>query len=209
MKIIIPSILILLLIVSCAPKEVMPPLEDVKEDTKPADTNQVKTDAEPVQEDEESEEEPSAPVPVNIPEMTSTITPARDLTGNWAGSMTFTNNCPNPSCRYRGRMNPPSITINLVQAGNTVNGNVAIDFANFDVDELVPRMGCNTFLQMGRVQSVIQNGVISSTRFMFTDVGGNEWDMMLTTNLLQGTIKNDEPGCMGIASDNVKLSRQN
>ncbi|MBW3014746.1 hypothetical protein KY335_05930, partial [Candidatus Woesearchaeota archaeon] len=150
-----------------------------------------------------------APAP---PRQTTTITPARDLTGTWEGSVEFTNNCPNPACRYIGRMVPPSLIMNLQQTGNTVAGNVIIDFANFEIEELVPGMNCGTFQQMVdnrvRIPSVIAGGTVSSSKFTFTDVGGNFWELMFTTDLLQGTIKNNEPGCMGIASNKVKLSRK-
>lgn len=145
--------------------------------------------------------------------LTTTISPARDLTGNWAGSITFTNNCPNPSCRYIGRMTPPSIAMTLTQNGNAVQGTVDINFANFEIQELVQGQGCGTFAQLvqqGTVsQSAINNGVVSSSRFTFTDIGGNSWDLHFTSDLLQGTISNNDPGCMGIKSEKVSLSRQN
>lgn len=153
--------------------------------------------------------------PVQVPAgqqqqgLTSTISPARDLTGNWQGSMTFTNNCPNPACRYKGRMVPPSITMNLQQNGNVVIGAATMDTRNFTVEELVPGMQCATFLAaLGVATSNINNGVISSSRFTFTDDGGNFWSLNLTTDLLQGTISNNDPGCMGLSSNNVSLSRQ-
>lgn len=144
--------------------------------------------------------------------MTSTLSPAVVLTGNWAGSLTFTNNCPNPACRYQGRMNPPSITMQLQQNGNAVAGAVTVNFAHFEIEELVPGMECGTFQQLvqqgAQSQSPIQNGVISSSRFTFTDIGGNNWDLRVTNDQIQGTISNNEPGCMGIQSNTVALTRQ-
>ena len=145
-------------------------------------------------------------------QLTTTITPARDLTGNWEGSIIFTNNCPNPACRYQGRMMPPSLTMNLVQNGNQVAGTVTVNFANFEIEELISGQSCGTFeelIRQGTVsQSQINDGVISSSRFTFTDVGDNNWDLSLTTDLLQGTITSKVPGCMGIKSTDVRLSRR-
>ncbi|MCK4670225.1 MAG: hypothetical protein KAT43_03400 [Nanoarchaeota archaeon] len=164
---------------------------------------------EPVE--DQAQEPEAAPEPAPQPRMTSTIAPARDLTGTWKGSITFTNNCANPACRYIGKVNPPSIIMNLQQNGNNVAGNVILDFANFEIEELVEGMGCDTFAQMvdqgARIPSPVA-GTVSSSKFTFTDVGGNFWELMLTTDLMQGTIKNDAPGCMGIESNNVKLSRK-
>lgn len=146
------------------------------------------------------------------PPLTTTITPARDITGNWQGSITFTNNCPNPSCRYKGRMTPPSLTMTLAQTGNQATGAVTVNFANFEIEELISGQGCGTFAQLvqqGAVsQSQINNGIVSSSRFTFTDIGGNNWDLRLTTDLLQGVITSKTPGCMGIKSTEVRLMRQ-
>ncbi len=177
-------------------QQIIQPEESIQEPTKPD------TEEEQDAEDEDFE----------IPRITSTITPARDITGNWAGSLTFTNNCPNPSCRYIGRLNPSSVTMNLAQNGNIVAGAVTINFANFEIEELIPGLECGTFqalVQAGiQSQSVIINGVISSSEFTFTDVGGNFWELGVTTDTLQGTISNKEPGCSGIQSDEVILRRQ-
>ena len=144
--------------------------------------------------------------------LTTTLPPARDITGTWEGSVEFTNNCPNPACRYIGKMKPPSLIMNLQQNGSNVAGNIILDFANFEIEELVPGMNCGTFQQMVnqgiRIPSPINKGTVSSSKFTFTDVGDNFWELMLTTDLLQGTITNNEPGCMGITSHKVKLSRK-
>ncbi len=157
--------------------------------------------------------EPQQPIVPDEPQqLTTTITPARDLTGNWEGSIIFTNNCPNPACRYKGRMIPPSLTMNLVQNGNQVAGVVTVNFANFEIEELVSGQDCGTFEELVRQGAVspsqINKGVISSSRFTFTDVGDNNWDLSLTTDLLRGTITSSVPGCMGITSTEVRLSRR-
>ena len=66
----------------------------------------------------------------------------------------------------------------------------------------------NTIAQITDPVKTIVNAVISSSRFSFTDVGGNYWELMITSDLIQGTITNNEPGCLGIESKSVKLSRQ-
>lgn len=155
--------------------------------------------------------QPAAPQPAAQPaqqQLTTTISPARDLTGQWQGSFTFTNNCPNPACQYTGRLVPPSIALNLVRTGNQVVGTLTIDFNQFKIEELAG-MPCPTFREAGGVQQTqIFGGTVSSSRFTFQDVGGNSWDLMLTTDLLRGTVSNNDPGCMGIQSTDVALSRQ-
>ena len=197
---IILLVAVLLLLVSCAKPE--PPSEP----TRPV------IEEPPAEETPEPEPEvavePKQPV---AKPLTQTISPARDLTGNWAGSITFTNNCANPSCKYIGKMSPPALTMNLQQNGNQVVGGVTVDFANFEIEELIPGQGCGTFAQLvnqGAVSvSPINNGVVSASRFTFNDVGGNVWSLQLTTDLLQGIISSNAPGCMGIKSDKVSLRR--
>lgn len=176
-------------------------------------------EAEPEEQVMEEKEEPPVEQPAQppaqqqqAPQMTSTITPARDLTGTWVGSIEFTNNCANPTCRYVGKMTPHSIELNLVQNGNNVNGNIVMYFANFEIQQLLQNMPCGTFQDMvnrGVVgRGVIANGVVSSSRFTFDDPGDNHWELSMTTDLLQGRITSNVPGCMGIQSNKVKLSRE-
>lgn len=188
-----------LLLIGCKPKEV--PIEPEE----PEEVQPTVEPEEPIQ--KEPKKEPDKEEFVR-PRLNANITPARDLTGNWEGSLTFTNNCPNPACLYKGRMNPPSVTMELKQNGNNVIGNVTVNFGSFEIEG----QNCATFqvLVNQGIQSisVVNNGVISSSKFTFTDVGGNFWELGLTTDLLQGTISSKVPGCMGIKSDKVKLSRK-
>ncbi len=127
----------------------------------------------------------------------SVLSPARDLTGSWAGSATITNNCVNPACRWSGG----SITMSLVQTGNDVTGTVTMNLPTGQV--LVSGATCGPLTGT----SAISGGTISSSQFTFTDVGGNFWDLRLTTDLLEGPISNSALGCLGIKGD-VSLSRQ-
>ena len=121
----------------------------------------------------------------------SVLSPAGDLTGTWTGSATITNNCVNPACRWSGG----SISMSLVQTGNNVTGTVTMNLPQGQV--LVAGATCGPLTGT----SAISGGTISSSRFTFTDLGGNFWDLRLTTDLLQGTISNSALGCLGIKGD--------
>ncbi len=199
-------LLLLFLVILVACRQKIPEPEPVAPQQAPVPVQPVAPQQAPV---------PAVPVPPQQPavpparqQLTTTITPARDLTGQWSGSFTFTNNCPNPACRYTGRLVPPSLALNLVQNGNQVGGALTVDFNQFETEELVG-MPCPTFREAGGVQQTqIFGGTVSSSRFTFQDVGGNTWNLMLTTDLLKGTVSNNDPGCMGIQSSDVSLRRQ-
>ncbi len=131
----------------------------------------------------------------------SVLSPAGDLTGSWAGSATITNNCVNPACRWSGGLNPPSITMSLVQTGNDVTGTVTMNLPAGQV--LVAGATCGPLTGT----SAISGGTVSSSRFTFTDVGGNFWDLSLITGSLGGQISNSASGCFGIEGT-ASLSRQ-
>jgi len=133
---------------------------------------------------------------------TGGLTPARDLTGQWTGSATFTNNCPNPACRWRTRLSPPSVILNLTQQGSTVTGTVTLSLGQGEV--LVTGATCTSNTATGP----ITNGVVSGAAFNFRDPGGNLWNLGFTTDLMQGTVSNSAPGCFGLQASNVSLSRQ-
>lgn len=127
----------------------------------------------------------------------STLSPARDLSGTWAGTATFTNNCANAACLYGG-----SVTLTLTQIGNAIAGVVSLDLD--EVQTLIEGQGCRTLQGSGP----IINGTVSSSRFTFTDSGGNSWSLNFTTDLIQGTVSNSAAGCGGLQSNNIRLSRQ-
>ncbi len=131
----------------------------------------------------------------------SVLSPARDLTGSWAGSAMITGNCANPVCSWSGGLNPPSVTMSLVQTGNDVTGTVTMNLPTGQV--LVPGNTCGPLTGT----SAISGGTVSSSRFTFTDIGGNFWSLNLTTDLLQGQISNSASGCLNIEGT-VSLSRQ-
>lgn len=206
------GILLIVLLIACRPKVPAAPQQapiPVPEPVVPQQAPAAQGPIAPQQAPVPAEPAPpqQAAVPPARQRLTTTITPARDLTGQWTGSFTFTNNCPNPACRYQGRLVPPSLALNLVQNGNQVAGAITVDFNQFAVEELVG-MPCPTFREAGGVQQTqLVGGTVSSSRFTFQDVGGNTWDLMLITDLLKGTVSNNNPGCMGIQSSDVSLSR--
>jgi len=132
------------------------------------------------------------------------ISPMGGVSGTWAGSGTFTNNCDNPACRYVGSMNPPSVTLSLQQNENMVFGTVTINIPQSQVQTLIPGQGCTGF---DNSVSSIYNGVISGSRLTFADVGGNIWSLNILSDNLQGVVGNSEPGCFGLQGT-VSLSRK-
>ena len=126
------------------------------------------------------------------------------VSGRWEGYGTFTNNCDNPACVYHGSMNPPSVILQLQQNGNTVAGTVTLNYPASQVEE---RLGypCNGF---DNSVSQIFNGLISSTHLTFTDEGGNEWALDIVGSGLQGFVRNNDPGCLGLQSSDISLSRK-
>ena len=141
------------------------------------------------------------------PSLNPTLQPAGDLNGRWEGSITFTNNCANPACRYTGRMNPPSLVMQLQQNGGRVTGTVTIYPQNFDVQELVAGQGCAAFRSSGVSTTQVNNGVYSASRFTFTDSAGNAWSLNAISSGLQGTVSSNVAGCLGISSKKVALTR--
>ncbi len=142
----------------------------------------------------------------NRVQIKSIVSPARNLTGQWSGSFTFTNNCPNPAYQYIGKKNPPSLTMNLKQNGNIVTGTVTIHSDNLVAKQFVSGME-NPF--KGDATSNVFNGTISSSHFTFSDEGGNMWSLNLSNDLLKGIISNNQPGCLGIQSSDVSLLHSN
>ena len=126
-----------------------------------------------------------------------------NITGTWEGSGSFTNNCVNPACRYAGSMNPPSVSLVLQQNGNTVTGTVTINIPQSQVQTLISGQDCSALSASGQ----IINSAISSSRFTFTDPGGNLWSLNIIGNGLQGVVTSDQIGCLGLAGQ-VSLVRK-
>ena len=116
--------------------------------------------------------------------LTSTLSPARNLTGRWEGSATFTQDCQqlNTVCTYSKSANPPNVILQLNQNGNTVTGTWTWGKGGVTAQ---PADKCDVG---SNVTSPISNGTVSSSRFTFDDVGGNHWSLNLTSDQLQGTV---------------------
>lgn len=143
----------------------------------------------------------AAPTPRPTPTLTGTLPPARDLTGDWAGTATIQSNCANPNCIWPNTAT--HVNMHLVQTGNRVTGTVTTNFPTVR-PRLNPRLTCPS----GQVTTQILNGVVSSSRLTFTDRGGNSWSLSFTGNTMGGTISNRAAGCNNIQSNNVALSRR-
>lgn len=142
----------------------------------------------------------------STPKQTSTITPAGDITGTWVGGGSFTNNCENAMCFWTA-----DITMQLAQNGNDVAGTVTLHlrngkcrFTNCEAATDCPEIGPSV--------SPIINGKVSSSKFWFTDSGGNFWELSYLTGLLNvmgrpGTVTNSAPNCNGIQSSDILLNR--
>jgi len=88
-----------------------------------------------------------SPIPdVGDLEETSSISGARDLNGQWAGTVSFTERVPN--CAYRG-----ALVLNLGQNGNNLNGGFTLS-----IDEIVTQ-GPNCL----RVGTVLPPSAVSGT----------------------------------------------
>lgn len=137
-------------------------------------------------------------------EINGFISPMTGISGTWEGKGTFTNNCDNPACRYVGTTNPPSIILQLQQNGNAVAGTITLNYPDSQVEELIgyPCFGYDNAL------SQIHNGLISSTHLTFTDDGGNEWALNVVGRGLQGFVRNNDIGCLGLQSSDISLFKK-
>ena len=111
------------------------------------------------------------------PRLMAQLTPARDLTGTWVGSGTFTNDWRGWRCEYAGSMIPRSVVMGLGQAGTRVEGWVTVDVAS-------QGSGCPLL----RKKYTIADGTVSATGLSFSDPAGHRWTLSFTTDLLQGTV---------------------
>lgn len=137
-------------------------------------------------------------------------TVAETWSGAWAGTLTFTNNCPSTaSCRYVGK--PGAITIELTQKDdNKVEGMLYFNTELFDAQELSNSNGggCPTLSSVVPGESEI-TGNIESSGLTLIDVGDDVWKLSLTAdNRLEGTVSSDDPNCLGMKSDNVALDKK-
>ena len=141
------------------------------------------------------------PTPRPTPTLTGTLSPARDLTGDWAGTATIQTNQANPQCTWPNTAT--TINMHLVQTGNQVTGTVTINLPIGGRQRNPEGFKCRS----GQFEKQILNGVVSGSRFTFTDDGGNLWGLSYTTDTMGGTMRTSEEDS-GIKSNNVALSRR-
>lgn len=104
------------------------------------------------------------------------LTPQRDLSGNWIGSANLTSAWRDQRCHYRGSLN--SVQLWLQQSGDLASGGgkISIPLADGSPD-------CKPLFKMYTI-----SGVVSGTRFNFSDPAGNTWRLNFTSTLLGGRV---------------------
>src|SRR5713226_2619004 len=114
-------------------------------------------------------------------------TPApTDLTGNWAGTGTFTNEWPSSACVYEGTA-ATAVTLELSRDAGKVSGSLAIDVPS------APGSGCPAL----RKRYQIPEAQVSQSAVSFTDSGGHEWNLGLRKQFLKGLVAWKEGGRPG------------
>jgi len=134
-----------------------------------------------------------------------------DVEGRWEGSGTFTNNCENPACSYQGNLNPPSIVMEITQVQNILQGTITLNLPH--TTPLFSGADCNSLsgsIGISRAQSSISGTQVTLTQTDFFGV----WDLQISgtsgpQSSMQGTLTNTSPGCTGLVSDNISLTRRN
>lgn len=108
-------------------------------------------------------------------QLASTISPARDLTGTWAGSAIYQDNAVNPNCKYEG-----GFVFNFQQQGNNIQGtySLTITKSNQLLDTGLP---CSP---PGQYPAAAIIGTVSSSRIDFTDTSNDIFSGTFTTDLM-------------------------
>jgi len=138
----------------------------------------------------------------------SSVPKAIDLSGHWEGSFSFTNNCENPSCKYNGKEG--SVKMDITHDLDKVSGEVVVDYTMFEAESFIGGDAdevCPTIKEFGLLKGTF-NENYGNQRFGFMDQFSNVWDVSLKSNLLEATIDNDGPGCTGMKSRDVILSKK-
>ncbi|HXB57437.1 MAG TPA: hypothetical protein VN461_21935 [Vicinamibacteria bacterium] len=100
-----------------------------------------------------------------------------DLTGNWTGTGTFTNEWPSSACAYDGTAGT-AVTLELSRDAGKVSGSLAIDVPS------TPGSGCPAL----RKRYQIPEAQVSQDAVTFTDSGGHEWNLGLRKQFLKGLV---------------------
>jgi hypothetical protein len=109
-----------------------------------------------------------------------------DLTGNWTGTGTFTNEWPSSACAYEGTAGT-AVTLELSRDAGKVSGSLAIDMPS------TPGSGCPAL----RKRYQIPEAQVSQSAVSFTDSGGHEWNLGLRKQFLKGLVVWKEGGPAG------------
>ncbi len=120
-------------------------------------------------------------------ELTTTISPARDLTGRWEGNIKWRDNVGNPACSYKG-----TIVLNFQQTGNNLAGTWQATITDFTQYLSVP---CNP---TGPTPVNNLQGTVSSSTFEFT-TGLPEitFDGSFTSDLMRANFESCPGQCPG------------
>lgn len=119
-------------------------------------------------------------------ELTTTLTPARDLTGTWSGTAKFQENVPGAECLFEG-----TFALTLQQQQNNVRGNfvfteTAFEQTNLPTDSPIPPIGCS-----GPVDGTTRDqvtGTISSSALTLQRQQTKQFSGSFTTDQLALTI---------------------
>jgi hypothetical protein len=109
-----------------------------------------------------------------------------DLTGNWTGTGTFTNEWPSAACAYEGTAGT-AVTLELSRDAGKVSGSLAIDVPG------AAGSGCPAL----RKRYQIPEAEVSQSAVSFTDSGGHEWNLGLRKQFLKGLVAWKEGGPSG------------
>ena len=115
------------------------------------------------------------PIPNNT--MTTTITPAGDLSGHWSGSFSMKDTT-SDGCSFSGTWEAT-----LTQNGNDLTGSISI------IDASSPDYPANDFCTLAPATFNFEGGTVSSSSFQFdsSDFGGFHTKGYFTTDLIHGT----------------------
>ena len=129
------------------------------------------------------------------------------IIGKWSGTFSFTNNCPNPSCKYVGRSNPDPVSVTIKQNEGKLEGTLYSNPKLFDAVSLDKSHSssdwCPTVRQIGEGESEIYDITMDGSKLKFSDVANNVWELELKDNKLSGKITGTDEGCNGILSNDV------
>ena len=138
------------------------------------------------------------------PELTTKITPAKDVTGRWSGNAFFKDNVANPQCSYEGVFN-----LDLQQNGNNLVGTYQMTIKK-STQLLDTGLPC---VQPGQFPMAQITGSVSTSRIEFTD-NFADFTGSFTSDLMSldfESCPNQEcaDGSAGVGTKgNAKLTRQ-